>query len=129
MQNTQATPKITTPLRNQLIDVKIDLAEEFSRLSTRIERGRGPRNLQVVSVVLSNGASYKGRKNDGTHTGVVLERGLIMLDGFLGVFNEITRNYDGMDFADHINKLVSGTQSLDFKIDQVRDAIKFIQNL
>ncbi|HEY8992922.1 MAG TPA: hypothetical protein VIM37_03695 [Candidatus Microsaccharimonas sp.] len=127
---TQAKQRIVEPRQQVLVNLRIDLENEFSRLCSRIDHGHELRNVEFVNVTLSNSDDFKkSRNDDGTHTGRKLQYGVILLDGFLAVFNENTRKHDGKHFSDHADRLAASSQPLDFKIDHMRVAVSFVQKL
>ena len=78
--------------------LRAKLEDELSRLSTRIERGRGPRGLTPVTVTLSSNGTYKGAKTGKSLPGY----DAIIFDGFIGSKNSKDDLYTGMTFEQFV---------------------------
>ena len=81
-----------------LEELRAKLEYELSRLSTRIERGRGPRGLTLVTVTLSSNGTYKGPKKGESLPGY----DAIIFDGFIGSKNSKDDLYTGMTFEQFV---------------------------
>jgi hypothetical protein len=110
--------------RETLTELKLSLGKELSRLSVNIEHKRLTRDLQVVEVTLydEDGLAH-------THAGHRLEEDAIILDGFMAGFVERTQRYESFDFSSFVDEMVAGPQPLDYKIMELRKAIRTIRGL
>jgi hypothetical protein len=140
MQSTSNNRKDTSS--RMLDQLRGDFVEELSRLFARIERGRGPRDLEEVTITLSKAGRYKGVQSGWKLSeevfilkkticvkDIISLKDIVILDGFLGVWNEKTLQYDGLDFLKHVMNMTSGTQGSNEKADSMSQAISYLRNL
>ena len=140
MQGTSNSKKDTTS--SMLYQLRADFAEEFSRLFARIERGRGPRDLEKVTIRLSEAGRYVGVQSGWKLSEKVFLlkkticvkditslKDIVILDGFLGIWNEKTHQYDGLDFDKHVMNMTSGTEGANEKAESMSQAISYLRSL